>query len=76
MELVVWETLVGQIIQPGKIQTFTYGLSSGEPETFGPSLVSLVRRALGEFIALSLHCFTDGAQGLERVLQERVVSCL
>lgn len=45
-----------------------------DAETFGPSLVSLVRRALWEFIALSLHCFTDGAQGLERVIQERVVS--
>lgn len=48
--------------------------SLADAETFGPSLVSLVRRALWEFIALSLHCFTDGAQGLERVIQERVVS--
>ncbi|KAG7161488.1 Large proline-rich protein BAG6-like [Homarus americanus] len=55
---------------------FNLVLNHTDAETFGPSLVSLVRRALGEFIALSLHCFTDGAQGLERVLQERVRSIM
>lgn len=51
---------------------FNLVLTHSDVETFGPTLVALVRRALGEFIALSLHCFTDGAQGLERVIQDRV----
>lgn len=55
---------------------FNLVLNHPDAESFGLSLVSLVRRALGEFIALSLHCFTDGAQGLERVLQERVRSIM
>ncbi|XP_071529720.1 uncharacterized protein [Panulirus ornatus] len=55
---------------------FNLVLNHTDAETFGQSLVSLVRRAVGEFIALSLHCFTDGAQGLERVLQERVRSIM
>ncbi|KAK7074122.1 hypothetical protein SK128_012406 [Halocaridina rubra] len=55
---------------------FNLVLNHTDAETFGPSLVSLVQRALGEFIALSLHCFTDGVQGLERVIQERVRSIM
>lgn len=55
---------------------FNLVLNHTDLETFGPSLVSLVQRALGEFIALSLHCFTDGVQGLERVIQERVRSIM
>jgi len=55
---------------------FNLVLTHSDVETFGPTLVELVRRALGEFIALSLHCFTDGAQGLERVIQDRVRSIM
>ncbi|MPC30732.1 Large proline-rich protein BAG6 [Portunus trituberculatus] len=55
---------------------FNLVLNHTDEETFGPSLVSLMRRTVGEFIALSLYCFSDGAQGLERVLQERVRSIM
>ncbi|XP_066951680.1 large proline-rich protein BAG6 isoform X3 [Macrobrachium rosenbergii] len=55
---------------------FNLVLNHTDADTFGPSLVSLIQRALGEFIALSLHCFTDGVQGLERVIQERVRSIM
>ncbi|KAG0701605.1 Large proline-rich protein BAG6 [Chionoecetes opilio] len=55
---------------------FNLVLNHTDEETFGASLVSLMRRTVGEFIALSLYCFTDGAQGLERVLQERVRSIM
>ncbi|XP_076054621.1 uncharacterized protein LOC143033267 isoform X2 [Oratosquilla oratoria] len=55
---------------------FNLVLNHRDTETFGVSLVSLVRRSMGELLALSLHCFTDGAQGLERVLQERVRSIM
>ena len=47
-----------------------------DQETFGSSLVELVRRSIGEFLALSLHCFRDSREGLERFIQERIRSIM
>ena len=42
-----------------------------EREQFGRELPGLVSRISAEFVALSLHCFTDGRDSLERVVQDR-----
>ncbi|KAB7502982.1 Large proline-rich protein BAG6 [Armadillidium nasatum] len=55
---------------------FNLILNHREQNTFGSVLISLLRHTVGEFVALSLHCFTDGAQGLERLVEGRVQAIL
>jgi len=41
-------------------------------ETFVSRLGDTLRRAVAEVTALCLHCFTDGTQSLERVVEDRL----
>ena len=53
-----------------------YCVLQADRATFTSRMTTMVNDIAADFVGLSLHCFSDGNQSLERVLQERSVSVL
>ena len=48
-----------------------YFVLQADRATFTSRMTTMVSDIAADFVGLSLHCFSDGNQSLERVLQER-----
>ena len=63
--------LVLQVRPSNNLNNSNIFSSQADRDNFSRQMPDLVTRISAELTALSLHCFTDGRDSLERVVQDR-----